>query len=162
MSVSQATTERVAGKMVSAHNGRTCKHCQRPWPEGGVLAFGTSGSDARWYPTEQEAEAGTPGVRIIFPVHDQDIDTSQVIAWLEDQRERLDNMIDDLECRREQRRIERQMRADERGFRSGPCRCDSCGHRKDAPASRCDYCGDDPLPVGYDPHAFNRDYGYRS
>ncbi len=159
--ISTAEPRTIAGKIASAHNRRECRHCNRPLPAGGVLACGLSGSDARWYPDRQTAESQTTGVRYVFPVAEQDVSPDQVVAWLESQRDEIDRMIEWVEADREQRRVRRLEAADNHGFRTGPFPCADCGHLKHRPADCCERCGDEPTPLGTDPHAYNRGYGYR-
>lgn len=158
--ISTAPPRAIAGKIASTHNRRECKHCRRPFPTGGVLAFGLSGSDARWYPDEDTARRNTTGVRYVFPVHDQDIDPAQVIDWLEHQRDEIDALIEEVEQERMERRARREIREQFSGFRTEPWPCDDCGHPKYRPAERCDHCGDEPVPIGIDPNDYNRARGY--
>lgn len=38
--------------------------------------------------------------------------------------------------------------------------CFQCGCFKSCPAAKCVRCGHEPLPYGYDPYDFDRDYGH--
>lgn len=158
--ISTAPPRAIAGKVVSAHNRRECRHCRRAFPEGGVLAFGLSGSDARWYPDRETAERSTTGVRYVLPLRPEPISTTDAIEWLESQAETIEHLIDELEQQREERRARREMREQNSGFRTSPWPCDDCGHPKHRPADRCEACGDDPVPLGIDPRDFNRARGY--
>lgn len=61
------------------------------------------------------------------------------------------------------RRIERDLDAQrDYGYKRRPIPCFSCGRLKRRPADVCEYCGDDPVPLGVDPLIFNREYGYSS
>lgn len=159
--ISLADPRTVAGKIASTHNRRECKHCQRPLPDGGVLSFGLSGSDARWYPDLEMAQRQTPGARYLLPVDGRDIRPADVLDWLERNREQMDLLIEHVERQREERRLARQQRADNAGFRTDPFPCADCGHPKHRPSDRCEHCGDEPMSVGADPHEYNRGYGYR-
>lgn len=59
---------------------------------------------------------------------------------------------------REARRALRDERESRHGFASH-VNCGVCGRFKREPAEPCEYCGDEPMPVGEDPHAFNRAHG---
>jgi hypothetical protein len=164
---STANPRTIAGKIVSAHNRHECWACQRELPEGGVLAFGLSGSDARYYADRETAERHTPGVRYYFPhALDRDVDVDEVIAWLESQRDEIDAAVEYLETQRMERRVAREQREADSGFRTDPFPCADCAkngvtHYKNRPADPCDRCGDEPCPIGIDPHNYNRGYGYR-
>src|SRR5437763_1008885 len=106
MSVSTAEPRQVAGKITSIHNRHACRVCRRPL-EGGVLTFGVSGSDARWYPDEEEAKLHTSGPRYFFPVRDDDVSLDEVLAWIDEQREELDQLVEFVEQQREERRMAR-------------------------------------------------------
>lgn len=160
MSVSTAQPRQIAGKIVSIHNRRACRVCQRPL-EGGVLTFGLSGSDARWYPDEQIARARTSGPRYLLPVRSEDVGLDEILAWIEEQRDELDQLVEYVEQQREERRMAREYRGAQSGFRIDPYPCADCGHPKHRPADRCDRCGDEPCPIGIDHHDYNRGYGYR-
>jgi hypothetical protein len=167
MSISTAEPRLVAGKIASAHNRRECKHCRRPFPDGGVLAFGLSGSDVRWYPDEDTARREhRNGVRYFLPVRPQNVTPDEMMDWIEQQREELDQLVEYVEQQREERRAAREMRAQDHGFRTDPFPCADCAkygvtHYKNRPADRCDRCGDEPCPIGIDHHDYNRGYGYR-
>jgi hypothetical protein len=165
-SISLATPRAIAGKMASVINRRTCGECKRPYPDG-VLAFGLSGSDPRWHPDEDTARRDTPGVRYLWPLNGHgDVTIDQIIGWLEEQRDLIEQEVEYLEAQREERRMARRMAEDNLGFRTDPYPCADCSkngvtHYKHRPADRCDRCGDEPCPVGIDPHDYNRGYGYR-
>lgn len=156
-----ASTRAIAGKIVSIHNRRECTKCQRLYPKGGVLSFGLSGSDPRWYPDEDSARRATPGVRYYLPVGKSDVELDGILAWLERQREEIELMVEHVEREREERRLAREYRREQSGFRTSPWPCADCGHPKHRPADRCDHCGDEPCPLGIDHHEYNRGYGYR-
>lgn len=167
MSISTAEPRLVAGKIVATHNRHECKHCRRPLPETGVLAFGLSGSDARWYPDEDTARLEhRNGVRLYLNVRPDNLSVDEVLAWLDEQRDELDHLIEHVETQRAERRAARDMSEGDSGFRTDPYPCDDCAkygvtHYKNRPADRCDRCGDEPCPIGIDPHNYNRGYGYR-
>lgn len=158
--ISLAAPRAIAGKIARAHNRRTCDQCHRPYPRGGVLAFGLSGSDPRWYPNRETAERQTPGIRYIYPVSAKDVSPEDVEAWLEEVREDIERLVEYAEQLREQRRVQRAVRENELRVSTWPC--DSCGWAKHRPADRCDRCGDEPCPIGIDPHEYNRARGYAS
>jgi hypothetical protein len=158
--ISTAEPRTVAGKITAIHNRHKCRVCRRPI-EGGVLTFGLSGSDARWYPDRETAERLTRGPRYIFPVRDDDVSLDDVLRWIDTQRDELDQLAELVEREREERRMARAYRADQSGWRASAWPCDDCGYPKRRPADRCDRCGDEPVPIGIDPHEHNRARGYR-
>lgn len=159
--ISLAPPRAVAGKIASAHNSGECKHCHRAFPEGGVLAFGLSGSDARWYPDEESARRQTTGVRYMFPVGSEPVAPGEVVDWLERQRDDIEQLVEQIEQQRDERRMRRLIEEDQSGFRTDPYPCADCGYPKHRPADRCDRCGDEPCSLAIDPHDYNRGYGYR-
>lgn len=157
--ISTASDRAIAGKIASQCNSRECWACKRP-VESGVFAFGASGSDARWYPTREAAEAVTPH-RFIIDVPASDLSTDDVIAWLEEVRPRIEDLIDAMWRDREAKRAARELKRAGEAFASNIA-CFSCGAPKQSPDERCYQCGDEPLPHNADAHDFNRAYGFAS
>lgn len=161
MSVTTADTRAIAGKIVSAHNQHVCVKCRRPL-HGGVLAFGLSGSDPRWYPGEDTARLEhRNGVRYYLPVRDHDVTVEEIVTWIDEQADDIEQLVEYVEQQREERRMARRIEENDHGFRDDPYPCADCGYPKRRPADRCDRCGDEPCPIGIDPHDYNRGYGYR-
>lgn len=160
--VSTLSDNAIAGKIASTLNRHTCHSCSRP-VEGGVFAFGLSGSDARWYPTKDEARRSTPGVRYIHE-HGQDVTKEQILDWLADQRDELEALMRAVEedrYHRQQAREAKRLEAHaDRGCKTGGHPCDCCGRRKHRPADACEHCGDLPVPLGITDQDYNRARGY--
>ena len=162
---STADPRTIAGKIVSRHNARCCHACQRP-VKGGVFAFGLSGSDARWYPSEQDAlEATANRARYLLPIQRTDLTVDETIAWLEAQRDEITALVDHLEEQKMERRAEREQRAASAGYTTRSAPCEDCAkngvrHLKFRPADECDRCGDNPVPLGITPEDYNRARGY--
>ena len=166
--MSTLSDQTIAGKIASTLNRHTCHGCSRP-VEGGVFAFGLSGSDPRWYPTEEDARQATPGVRYIHPHTGQDISRDEILDWLRAQRDELEQLLAAIETNRYHRRQEQEVRRAERnaerGCKTGSYPCEDCAkngirHLKRRPADECDRCGDIPVPLGISDEDYNRARGY--
>jgi hypothetical protein len=158
--ISVASPKVIAGRIASAHNRRECRHCQRPL-EGGVFTFGTSGSDARWFPSLEQAQRETSGPRFMFPVREQPVSREEVEAWIEQARDELEQHVEHVEHERAERRAQREAREADRGFVTS-IPCFSCGKPKKRPSDECYHCGDVPTQHNSSPAevaAFNRAYG---
>lgn len=161
MSVSLASHRAIAGKIASVVNRRTCGECKRRYPDG-IIAFGLSGSDPRWYPDLANAERNTPGVRYMWPLNGHgDVTIDQILDWLHEQADEIERAVELLESQREERRAQREIAASNEGWRTDPYPCADCGYPKHRPADECERCGDNPVPLGIDRHEYNRGYGYR-
>jgi hypothetical protein len=166
---SSASHRRIAGRIAAAHNAHACRKCRRPF-EDGVLAFGSSGSDPRWYPDPEEARAVSPG-RFVFPILvERDVSVHEVEEWLADVAPEVEAILDHLWRQREERRVTREQAADQRqrvsGYDTRRVPCFTCGKSKPCPSATCEHCGDIPVPsASVDPspeerREFDRAYGH--
>lgn len=76
----------------------------------------------------------------------QDVETLAYEAW------------QDAEARRERRNT--GPTSLDYGFKKKPLPCDVCGKFKAMPADVCQFCGNDPVPLGITFFEFNREFGY--
>jgi hypothetical protein len=128
---------------------------------GGAFVFGDRGRNPEPRPG---LFGGVDPDRIVFGPPRGSLSSDEMAGWLRDYRAEQAEARELRDRKRGMAHFEAQVRRDKadsnRGFRTGPFNCPSCGWFKPRPSARCEHCGDELGTHNGDQRELDRDHGY--